>query len=212
MPSKYPSIPMPASDVDALYNTCMVMKQTIEQLVAGRSTAVQGGPPASPSVGDLWIQPDGGRMSYWNGSQWVLMSGGVGGFGTMAVDGQAIPTAPTKIVLAPPFYNLGNFYNADTQRFIPPAGMVQFNMQVQAVLNGGNRIVNVGVYKNGVQQGISSASGGVSQLVTATLSFSAQELAQPDYYEMYFWASNAGMTVIGAGSGFGAWGVGTGGI
>lgn len=212
-PPIYPSIPVPKEDLKSLNESVLALKQAVEQLIAHHPVSVQMDEPALQNVGDLWIQPGTGRMSYYSGLQWVMLTGGVAGFGAMAVDGQAIPTVPTKVALVvPPVFNRGEMFNSDTQRFVPRVGMVQFNMQLQTVLNVGNAVVNVGVYLNGTRIGLSSASGNNGQLVTATLSFSTLRHSTGDYYEMYIWATSGGMTVVGAGTGFGAWGVGIGGV
>jgi hypothetical protein len=58
----FPSIPMPTDDPRALYNTCMVLKQAVEDLQgANRSTGyaarmfVQDTPPDIIRDGDFWM-------------------------------------------------------------------------------------------------------------------------------------------------------------
>lgn len=73
-----PSIPVPTSDPQALYNTCMVLKQAVEALQGvNRDTGyaprmfVQQDPPPITRDGDFWMtQGTSTTLSLSIGGQW----------------------------------------------------------------------------------------------------------------------------------------------
>jgi hypothetical protein len=77
-----PSIPVPVhGDDSSVHETLMALKQTAEIMIGTRGgapttrTFVQEGIPKAFVVGDQWIQPSSGKMSYWNGNQWLYVRG-----------------------------------------------------------------------------------------------------------------------------------------
>jgi hypothetical protein len=75
-----PSIPTPIKgDANSVHDVLMEMKQAIEIMMGTRGnspttrTFVQEGTPTAFVVGDHWIQPSTGRMSYWSGSAWQFV-------------------------------------------------------------------------------------------------------------------------------------------
>ena len=75
----FPSIPMPRSELEALYNCCMVLKQAVEALQgANRETGysprmfVQNTPPDVTRDGDFWLaQGISMTLNVSLGGQWV---------------------------------------------------------------------------------------------------------------------------------------------
>ena len=75
----FPSIPMPRSDPEALYNTCMVLKQAVEALQgADRETGysprmfVQNTPPDVVRDGDFWLsQGTSTTLNVSVGGRWI---------------------------------------------------------------------------------------------------------------------------------------------
>lgn len=79
---KMPSIPSPLMGNDqSMHEALMAMKAALEMLMGTRGVSpasrvfVNDKMPEAYSVGDLWVQPATSRLSYWNGSAWVLTVG-----------------------------------------------------------------------------------------------------------------------------------------
>jgi hypothetical protein len=80
---KLSTMPTPIKgNVDAIHETLMGLKQAVEQLQGTRGhqpttrTFVIETVPTAVVVGDQWVQPSTGKMSYWDGSAWRLIKGG----------------------------------------------------------------------------------------------------------------------------------------
>jgi hypothetical protein len=78
----YPSIPEPVASIESLLESVRVMKITIE-LITGQLKGVSAGAPrifvqsSQPNtndIGDLWVNTTNSRMSYWNGSSWLVVA------------------------------------------------------------------------------------------------------------------------------------------
>lgn len=79
----FPSVPVPTSDPDALLETVIALKQTVEMLTGqdqGNGYAphvfVQPGVPQALHTGDLWLCTtlSNSTFNIWNGSQWVKIA------------------------------------------------------------------------------------------------------------------------------------------
>lgn len=74
---KFPSIPTPIQGNPSSYqDALMAMKQALEMLMGTRGdqpatrTFVDTKTPQAVSKGDLWVEPNSGRLSYWTGRLW----------------------------------------------------------------------------------------------------------------------------------------------
>lgn len=79
----FPSIPVPTADPNALLQTALALKQTVEMLTGqdqtDRFTAhvfIQTTPPDAYHEGDLWLCNTTTNASFnvWNGSKWVKLT------------------------------------------------------------------------------------------------------------------------------------------
>jgi len=80
---KMPSIPMPAGKEDdaTRYEAILALKMVVEMMMGTRGqepvtrTFIGEKVPVAYNVGDQWIQPSSGKMSYWNGDSWHYVRG-----------------------------------------------------------------------------------------------------------------------------------------
>lgn len=77
---KFPTIPMPEPNVDALYQTVRELKRTVELLIDDNGSLsvshvyVQPNPPASPRYRDFWIMTIGDMtLNLWNETEWLVL-------------------------------------------------------------------------------------------------------------------------------------------
>ena len=81
-PPKMPTIPVPVKgNADTVHETLTALKMVAEHLMGTRGgqpvtrTFVQEEMPVAHVVGDQWVQPGSGKMSYWNGNSWLFVRG-----------------------------------------------------------------------------------------------------------------------------------------
>lgn len=120
------------------------------------------------------------------------------------VDGVTTIGALAKMPLSNAVINSGAYWNNSTQRFIPPAGIYSFRLNLSlAVSNSSGALY---LYKNGVA--VAEAAQGNSQTWIINLSISTLDHANgTDYYEAYWQSPGATATPTAAQAWFGAYGV-----
>lgn len=81
-PLQLPAIPTPVKgNEDNAHDTLMAIKQAVEQLMGTvgahpvTRTFVQEQIPRAYVIGDQWVQPSKGHVSYWDGVAWRLTRG-----------------------------------------------------------------------------------------------------------------------------------------
>ena len=80
---KFPSIPDPGSTSDGMMDAVRAMKQSMQLLIGQTGADHRGAPrmyiqktiPKSDHIGDLWINTETNSLSYWNGSNWIKLTG-----------------------------------------------------------------------------------------------------------------------------------------
>lgn len=76
----YPSVPEPTQNT--LIDAVRVLKQSVELLTGQTRGVSYGAPrmfiqavrPTTTDPGDLWIDTDTNKLSYWNGNVWIALT------------------------------------------------------------------------------------------------------------------------------------------
>lgn len=76
----YPGIPEPGASIEALMQTVIYLKMSVELLTGQRTGPTTGAPrmfiqnsvPPTADTGDLWINTGANnKLNYWDGTRWV---------------------------------------------------------------------------------------------------------------------------------------------
>ena len=155
--------------------------------------------PASPTIGQMFVAPNG--VTYqWTGTLWQTNSAGGTGDVT-AWNGSAVQSNGTAQVItfagATVVGNAGTPLNLATGRYTPPAGryFIQCSMSTQAP-SGGNGTWSLNVRKNGAILTGNTGSGSASFAIPITVGMDV-DANGADYFDFVSVQQAAGMNSQG---------------